>query len=457
MRRALAGAALLGLALLVPAVPAGAEIKTVTVRQGPFTLNPYEVRYTSHKTKEVKAPGLDGYLIGMHSRLVDVKGNPMPVQRLMLHHIVYKDAGRYPGERTDPVCGGRSESFYGTGEENESLQLPPHYGYRIRKGDHWWTGWMLMNHKNRRETGYIEYTATIDTSPGLAHVTPYWLRATGCKNARDPIFTVPGGDVPGSHFYISKVFNLPRPGLLIAAGSHAHGGVHSLSLTQPGCGDRPLFTSTPTYGMPDHPYYHVLPVLHEPGPINMSWNQTGLGIPLGQGEPLRVVADYDAEMPHVRAMGIMHIYVHHKPEIQGTCDPLPNDITTTGTDTPGRTEPPKVRVPLTGLDAEGRPVTISRPPGSVRRFKGNVTVRAHEFSFNLRNLSIPLGATVRWRFPDNQSHNASLANGPFGFASRNLHKGASFAQRFTKPGVYRTFCSLHPVDMTQAIVVRNGR
>jgi plastocyanin len=458
VRRAIRGAVLgvlLGaVALLMPAAPAAADIKTVTVRQGPITLKPYEVRYTSKKTKEVRAPGMDGFIIAMHARMVDLKGNPMPVQRIMLHHIVYKDVGSHLGERTDPVCGGRAQSFYGTGEENESLQFPPNYGYRIHKHDKWWTGWMLMNHKNRTESAYIEYTATIDTSSNLADVTPYWVRVTGCDSARDPIFTVPGGGAPGSHYYLSSTINVPKPGLLIAAGSHAHGGVHAMTLTQPNCGDRPLFVSKPTYGMPDNPYYHVLPVLHEPGPINMSWNQSGVGIPVGQGEPLRVVTDYDDEMPHVRAMGIMHIYIHHQVGVEPSCGSLPSDITTTGTDTPGRSDPPKIRVPLTGLNAEGKPVTISRPPGRIRHFKGNVTVKVQDFSFNLRNISIPLGATVRWRFIDSAPHNASLASGPFGFASRNSHRGASYAQRFTKPGVYRTLCTLHPVDMTQAIVVR---
>ena len=52
----------------------------------------------------------------------------MPVQRVMLHHIVYKTRAR-----RDPVCGG-TESFYGTGEENQTLSFPPGYGYRIGDG-----------------------------------------------------------------------------------------------------------------------------------------------------------------------------------------------------------------------------------------------------------------------------------------------------------------------------------
>jgi plastocyanin len=92
----------------------------------------------------------------------------------------------------------------------------------------------------------------------------------------------------------------------------------------------------------------------------------------------------------------------------------------------------------------------------VRRFKGDATVRVRDFSYSLRRLSIPLGAKVRWRFYDRQKHNVSLANGPFGFASRNTVRGGTYTRRFTKPGVYRNFCSLHPVDMTESIVVRGS-
>lgn len=442
-------------AALVGASPASAELVTITHRQGPYKLKPFQVRYTDKKTKEVEAPHLDGFVVGMYARVVDAQGRPLPVQRIMLHHIVYKDMGRRVGDRRDPVCGNQGESFYGSGEENVPLRLPPNYGYRIHKHDRWWSGWMLMNHRDRTDSAYIEYTAVVDTRQNLAPVTPYWVRASGCRTARDPIFTVPGGGAPGSHFRISSTFQVPRPGLVVAAGGHAHGGAYGLTLSQPDCGERTLLTSRPTFGMPDHPYYQVRPVLHEPGPINMTWSESGVGIPVGAGEPLRVTADYDAELPHVRAMGIMHIYIHHKPDVQPGCAELPDDVQSIGTDTPGRSLPPKIQVPLTGLDSEGRAVTISRPPGPVRRFRGRAaTVQVRDFSFNLRNISVPLGARVRWRFFDRASHNVSLANGPLGFASRNTHRGGSYSRTFTKPGTYRLFCTLHPVEMTQNVVVR---
>jgi plastocyanin len=61
---------------------------------------------------------------------------------------------------------------------------------------------------------------------------------------------------------------------------------------------------------------------------------------------------------------------------------------------------------------------------------------------------------VRYRFLDRESHNVSLANGPLGFASQNNHRGGVYTKRFTRPGTYRLVCTLHPVEMTQAVVVR---
>ena len=135
------------------ATVARGDLERVTVRQGPLTVPPYGVRFTSRRTREVRAPRLDGWLVRMHARVVDAKGRPIPVREVMLHHVVYKNRSR-----RDPVCGG-PESFYGTGEENQTLRLPPGYGYRVRRRDRWSTGWMLMNHRDGTRRAYIEYTS----------------------------------------------------------------------------------------------------------------------------------------------------------------------------------------------------------------------------------------------------------------------------------------------------------
>jgi len=447
--------AALGVVLLW-APSAHAELRTVTYRQGPLAVGPYQVRYTDGSTRRVPSPNMDGFIVRMHARVVDARGDQVPVRRLMLHHVVYKNHGRFAGDRESPYCGGDSESFYGTGEENQTMRLPPGYGYRIRAGDRWETGWMLMNHRNRLDRAYVEYTATIDTNPALTPVTPYWLRVTGCPSASrlDPIFDVPGGGRRGSTYSRSLRFRLAGAGRLIAAGGHTHGGTKDLTISQPRCGDRKLMDSRPLFGLPSHPYYHVLPVLHEPGPIDMSWVSTGAGIPVGPGEPLRLTSRYDGELPHTRVMGIMHLYVAHDPSVRSSCAPLPGDLRNERLDEPGRTRPPRVRVPLTGLDRAGRAHTISRPPGRRRRLRRNATILVRDFSFDLRNLSVPAGSVVRWRFRGRDRHNVTLANGPVGFSSQNFRSHRTYARRLRRPGTYRVFCSLHPVTMTQSIVVR---
>jgi plastocyanin len=430
------------------------QLVTVTARHGPFEVGPYSVSYTDPDESHIQAPDLDGFVVRMRARVVDVRGRPIPVRRLMLHHIVLANRGRFDGDRHDPVCPHVSESFYGTGEENRTLHFPPGYGYRIRAGDRWDTSWMLMNHRGRTERAYIEYRATIDTSRDLEHVTPYWLRATGCHHRNDPIFNVPGGAERRSTHSLSSSFRLPEAGRLIAAGGHAHGGAKALTISQPGCGDRPLMSSRPLYGRPDHPYYKVLPVLHEPGPIDMSWAQTRTGIPIGKGEELRVTSHYDAELPHTRAMAIMHVYVAHGRGGGTSCAPLPADLEHRRLLAPGRARAPRFRVPLTGIDSEGAARAVVAPPGPRTRTNGDATVHVRDFAFQEGNLSVPQGARVSWRFEDEDLHNVTVADGPVGFASKNATDGDVYSARLARPGTYGLFCSLHPVQMTQSITVR---
>ena len=426
---------------------AEAAIERVVVRQGPLAVSPYEVRYTDRTTRPVEAPKREGYIVRMRARVVDAAGQPIPVQRVMLHHIVYKVKGR-----RDPVCGGR-ESFYGTGEENQSLSFPPGYGYRVRRRDRWVTGWMLMNHRSVTERAYIEYTAWIETSRRLRPVTPYWIRATGCRGARDPIFNVPGRGPSGSLFRQSSFWRAPRSGVLVAGGAHLHGGAYRMELTQPRCRGRRLMVSRALYGLPEHAYYQVRPVLHEPGPIATSWVTSREGIPVRRGEKLRVTAVYDAERPHTRVMGIWHVYLARSRGAPRECAPLPRDVVSALPDVPARTIPPVVSVPLTGLDASGMAVAIDRPAGPIVAGGRRTRVFVDNRSYSIRNLSIAKGSYVSWHFRGIGFHDVTLASGPVGFASRWSLAGQRYTRRFNVPGAYRILCSLHPLSMTQAIDV----
>jgi plastocyanin len=81
-------------------------------------------------------------------------------------------------------------------------------------------------------------------------------------------------------------------------------------------------------------------------------------------------------------------------------------------------------------------------------------VLVHDYSYSQPNLSIPQGASITWRFPDTTSHDVTLANGPYGFSSPFSRVGRTYTQRFSRPGRYQLFCSLHPVVMHEVVDVR---
>ena len=438
------------------AAPAGAAERVVKLRHGPIEVSGYAVKY---RTDKVPAPKVDGYITRMYARVVDKKGRPLPVEQVMLHHVAFLDMGSPARpKRDDSYCPNRpGRRFYGTGEEDQPMELPPGYGYKVRAGDRWEATWMLMNHRPQVDEAYIEYEMTISDGP-LAPVKPYWIGVVPCEG--DPIFDVPGGGRPGAVQREAKSWIVPTDGRIVASGGHLHGGSLGLSLRQPECADRLLVGSRPLYGRPDHPYYNVLPVLHEPGPIGTSWTTTPTGIDIRKGERMRITAFYDASAMHVRAMGILHVYVASPraglpPADEQPCLPLPDDRIEAQQKPDGLLTPPVVTVPLTGIGPDGRARTIQRPPGrTVRYTTKRVELRVDQTRLTPANLSVPRGTTVRWRFDATNSHDITVADGPFGFSSQPLRFGRAYERRLDRPGTYKLFCSLHPVQMTQTITVR---
>ena len=456
MRRPLLLLALAAAALAALPTAAEAAQRTITKRFGPVGIGPYAVKY---RTSRFEAPRVNGHIVRMHARVVDRRGRQLPVSRMMLHHLTFKDLGRPGHTRRDTTyCPGRlGQRFYGTGEEDRELVFPRGYGYRVHRKDRWDANWMLMNHGPRSDKAWIEYTVTVDDSPAITGVRSYWVGVVpGC--GLDPIFDVPGGGEPGSVHTIARPWTVPRDGRIVLAGGHMHGGALNVRLREPECGGRDVFTSRPLYGNADHAYYRVLPNLHEPGPISSSLISTRTGVPVRRGQQLEVATDYDATIMHVRAMGIMHVYI--APPAKGppppACAPLPGDRQEAMQKPSGRLEPPPWVVPLTGIGPDGRAREIDRPPGRVTRFEtpDTITVSVTEPRLRPANLDVPAGTTLRWRFNDELKHDITVADGPFGFSSQPLGGGKAYEQRLTAPGAYKLFCSLHPVAMTQRIDVR---
>jgi plastocyanin len=101
--------------------------------------------------------------------------------------------------------------------------------------------------------------------------------------------------------------------------------------------------------------------------------------------------------------------------------------------------PPLARVPL-----------ARAPKGPVRRV---TSTAVGDFAFVNGRVEIARKSRFTWNFIGPSQHNVTLASGPVGFSSPTVTR-AHWSHRFTRPGVYRLVCSLHPVSMTQLVRVR---
>lgn len=455
-------ALLLALVCAATAATASAATQTVVRRTGPIQIGGYEVKQSN--TMGVPTAGIDGHITDMKVEVVDAAGKPLPISRIMLHHVVFLNAGRPGAPRRDKTCGqftlwdsrtvlpAMAERFYAAGEERAEMHLPDGYGYPVSRDDTWFMVWMLMNHRQTPDKAWVQYEMTVETDVPLQPVEPWWLDVVNCMT--DPIYNVPGGGDPGSVHERTGTWTMPTSGRIVAGSGHMHGGGRELRVTQPGCQDRELMRFSPTWGSRRHPFYNVRPILHEPGPINVTEVQTPTGFPVAAGSQVKLTSAYDAELPHTRVMGISVLYVAPDPAVTDPCAPLPGDVQTS-LRPDGRGDAPRFTVPLTGIDPiTGRAVTIAKPPGRRVALRSGATVRINRFAFSRSNISLRRGAKLRWRFDDGgELHNVTLASGPIGFGSENLDRG-TFTQRFTKRGTYRIFCGLHPVAMTESVVVR---
>ena len=429
-----------------------------TYRIGPIPMGPYQSVYkTSFDIPHPRVP--KGSLTYMHTQLVDAKGRFVPQEEVMIHHAAFVNRGRFDGEKSQFYCEeGHKERFYGTGEEDQSLLLPPGYGYRVRAKDRWHVSWMLMNHHNHARRVFIEYTLRMNRGWRDTPVTPHWIGVEPCL--RDPIFNVPGGGGPGAEYVKAIDWRPPADGRIVAVGTHVHGGAKTMRITEPACGDRTLVESQAQYGLADDPIYHVLPQIHEPSPRFASYPMSATGIPVRKGRTYRATAIYDNELPHARVMGIMHAYVaplgaggSDSPR-PAACAPLPDDLETVGWDKPFRTEVPKVEIPLAVRDRNGNAKPVRTLPGNFWRPGGDAIVRMENLRFNHRKVSIAAGDAITWIFADPFLHDVTSASGPSAIGSQPLKEGARWRLRFRRRGTYHLYCTLHPLDMQQVVEVR---
>ncbi|MSO41193.1 MAG: hypothetical protein EXQ70_04750 [Solirubrobacterales bacterium] len=441
----------------------------------PFSVEGFGVKQTFNVVQHPGTSNTDATITHMDVDVVDInpdtqEATQVPISRLMLHHIVFANL-----QQQDRTCAGQSytgfdsrggfggggnfQRFYAAGEERAKFTMPDGYGYAGGGNLPWGMVYMVMNHKQLTDDANIRYSYTVSDNP-QEPVTPYWLDERNCH--ADPIYNVPGTGGQGSTNTQKYDFTMPVDGRLIGGGGHVHGGARKLTLTQPDCNDRRVAESLPTWGYEDHPFYNVQPILHEPGPVNMTAFGSETGIPLKQGSRLRLNATYDDSEPHVRVMGIMVVYVAEEPggfePVITNCDPLPDDIYNSNRPD-GRDGPVPFTIPLTGIDLNGNAVTINAPPGAVKAMKSGSTIDVANRRYSQNNIKLKKGGSLTWKFVDGgdneeELHNITLADGPVGIGSPNLNGGRTFTQKFSQPGTYKLFCGLHPVQMTERVIVK---
>jgi plastocyanin len=413
-------------AIVALAFPAGAlaEIRTLVYTSAPITIGPHAV---AQGAQLAGSPQVDGSVVGMSANVVDMLGNPVPPTDVMLHHIVFAKIGV-----PDTTCSGiedfdgrtapfQAQRFWAEGEEHFSLDLPGPYGYPNRGGDSWGMLYMLMNHHERTSVVEVRYTVRYAVGEARVPVTPVWLDVRNCR--ADPVFDVPGTGGPGSTYRQRADWVAPQSGVFVAGGGHLHGGGISVDVADTSCGS--LYTSYPTWGG-----IEPRTVMHEPGPVAMTGFSDPLGRPVRAGDTLRITATYDNARPHVRAMGIAILYF--TPQPVASCSAYTSPV-------PAPTTPERVTVAL-----------LKRPTGAFRRV---TSTWVGDYAFGAQRVSIPRGTRFTWRFVGQVAHDVTLASGPVGFSSPSRSRG-TYSYRFTRPGTYRLFCSLHPALMTQIVRVR---
>lgn len=80
-----------------------------------------------------------------------------------------------------------------------------------------------------------------------------------------------------------------------------------------------------------------------------------------------------------------------------------------------------------------------------------IEIKMDNFSFRPAKVKVPVGTEVTWINRDDIPHTVVSTDGAF--KSGVLDTDDKFSQRFTKPGTYGYFCSVHP-KMTGEILVQ---
>jgi plastocyanin len=83
------------------------------------------------------------------------------------------------------------------------------------------------------------------------------------------------------------------------------------------------------------------------------------------------------------------------------------------------------------------------------------TVTVGDNFFSPSSKTVSAGTKVRFKWTGNRRHNVTKKRGPGGFFASPTTKqdGVNFAKTFNKQGVYRLYCTIHPLEMKLKLTV----
>ena len=98
-------------------------------------------------------------------------------------------------------------------------------------------------------------------------------------------------------------------------------------------------------------------------------------------------------------------------------------------------------------------ILLVQPPVAISQSAPAQTteVKVDNFTFSPDTVTVPVNSTVTWTNKDDVPHVIASTDGLF--RSKGLDTDDHFSFKFTKPGTYAYYCSIHP-KMTAKIVVQ---
>jgi len=129
-----------------------------------------------------------------------------------------------------------------------------------------------------------------------------------------------------------------------------------------------------------------------------------------------------------------------------------------GADSSGNSETSSTSAPAAsphpGMDTSKMEMPAKPSPAASKNLPASSNpdqVKVENFSFQPGTLTVKAGTTVTWVNHDDEPHTVNENNKTF--KSGTLDTDAKFSYKFTSPGTYSYFCSLHP-RMTGQIIVK---